>query len=73
MAIAEEHIPIAQENMARKAVQMMAQQGISPDMMGEPQPSATEQLYGQETPAPGTPEGTASRSQQLTPQVAPQL
>jgi hypothetical protein len=76
MAIAEAHIPIAQENMARKAVQMMAQQGVSPDMMGQPQPSATDQLYGPEaqnasTPAPNTPGGTMSQSQQLTPDIAP--
>jgi hypothetical protein len=69
MAIAEEHIPIAQENMARKAVQMMAQQGMMPGP--EAQPTATEQLYGE--PAPGTPEGTASQSQQMTPELAAQV
>ena len=74
MTIAEEHIPIAQENMARKAVQMMAQQG----MMPQP-PTATEQLYGspqqpQSTQtAPNTPGGTQSRSAQLTPNVVPQV
>jgi hypothetical protein len=66
MSIAEEHIPIAQENMARKAVQMMAQQGVGPDQMAQP---ATEQLYGE--PASGTPAGTASMSQQLTPEITP--
>lgn len=73
MAIVEEHIPIAQENMARKAVQMMAQAGV---MLGQPAEEpipATEQLYGQEQPAPGTPAGTASQSQQLSPEMAPQI
>jgi hypothetical protein len=69
-AYAEQHIEIAQENMARKAVQMMAQRGISPDMMSQ-QPTATEQLYSDATDsvAPNTPEGTQSQSQQLTPNL----
>jgi hypothetical protein len=46
MAFAQARIPIAQENMASKAVQMMAQKGISPAMIGTPQPSAVDQLYG---------------------------
>jgi CheY-like chemotaxis protein len=74
MSIAEEHIPIAQENMARKAVQMMAQQGVGPDQMGTPPASATEQLYGApdgSQPAPNTLGGTQSQSQQLTPEMAP--
>jgi len=73
MQIAEEHLPIAEENMARKAVQMMAQQGTMPGPEALPAPS--EQLYGSpdatgatET-APNTPAGTQSQSQQLTPQV----
>lgn len=46
MAIAEAHIPIAQENAARKAIQMMAQQGM---MLGQEQSvPATEQLYNAE-------------------------
>jgi len=81
MAIAEEHIPIAQENMARKAVQMMAQQGVSPEQMAGPQVPPTEQLYGQggsEVPqeaqnapesAPNTEAGTMSQSQQLSPDM----
>jgi hypothetical protein len=73
-AYAEAHIPIAQENMARKAVQMMAQKGIPPTAMGTPQPSAVEQLYGSpgaSQPAPNTPAGTMSQSQQLSPEIAP--
>jgi hypothetical protein len=74
MKIAEEHIPIAQENMARKAVQMMAQQGMMPGSV-----PATEQLYGQpQQPqatesAPNTFGGTQSQSAQLSPNVAPQV
>jgi hypothetical protein len=72
MAFAQAHIQIAQENMARKAVQMMAQQGIAPQ-----QPTATEQMYGdaqnEAQPAANTPEGTMSQSQQLTPNLAPTL
>lgn len=73
MAIAEEHIPIAQENMARKAVQMMAQQGVGPEQMVQP---PTEQLYASPdaqndaVPAPNTPQGTQSQSAQLTPDLA---
>ena len=60
MAIAEEHIPIAQENMARKAVQMMAQQGAMP-----PPTPPTQQLAEME-PAMNTPSGTQSMSQQAS-------
>ena len=73
MDAAEAHLPIAAENMARKAVQMMAQQGMMPGQ--EAQPSPSEQLYGQPdaqnatVPAPNTPQGTQSQSQQFTPQV----
>ena len=68
MQIAEEHLPITEENMARKAVQMMAQQGAMPGPEAQPLPS--EQLYGpQSETAPNTPAGTQSQSQQLTPQV----
>lgn len=71
MEIVEAHVPIAQENAARKAVQMMAQQGVAPDQMAQP---ATQQLYGAETasqPAPNTPGGTLSQSAQLVPNIAP--
>ncbi|MEW6126737.1 MAG: hypothetical protein AB1757_06840 [Acidobacteriota bacterium] len=74
MEIVEVHLPIAQENAARKAVQMMAQRGAMPQP-----PSATEQLYGspdaEDAPqsAPNTPGGTLSRSQQLSPEIAPQV
>ncbi len=63
MALAEAHLPIATENMARKAVQMRSQAG-----MGMPeQPPATEQLYGEQfAPAANTPGGTASQSQEMT-------
>jgi len=67
-AYAESYIPIAQENAARKAVQIMAQQGMSP--METPQPTATEQHYGTENnteTAPNTLGGTASQSQEITP------
>jgi len=65
MAIAEEHIPIAQENAARKATMVMAQKG---KLQPAPQPSATEQLYGQPTdqPVPNTAGGTQSASQEMT-------
>ncbi len=56
--------------MARKAVQMQAQQGQMPQP-----PSATEQLYGSpgatET-APNTPGGTQSRSAEMT-NLAPRV
>jgi hypothetical protein len=69
MALAEQHLPIATENMARKAVQMAAQAGMP---IGQPQ-SATEQLYGQpDQPAPNTPGGTQSRSQGMT-NLAPRV
>ncbi len=74
-AYAEAHIPIAQENMARKAVQMMAQQGIPPEQMGQ---APTEQLAQMDAQpqtdllqAPNTLGGTMSQSQQLTPDIAP--
>jgi hypothetical protein len=73
MRIAEEHLPIVQENMARKAVAMQAQQG----MMPQP-PSATEQLYGSPEAAgatettPNTPGGTQSRSAEIT-NLAPRV
>jgi hypothetical protein len=63
MALAEAHIPIAQENMARKAVQMRAAAGLPPKppaTPGSPLPTA------EGTPAPGTAAGTASMSQQVT-------
>lgn len=66
MALAEVHLPIAAENMARKAVQMQAQRG-----MMAPPPTATEQLYG-EQPAANTPGGTQSQSQQAT-NLAPRV
>jgi hypothetical protein len=63
MALAEAHLPIAQENMARKAVQVMAQRG----QMAQPaQPSPTEQLYGQQEATPNTAGGTVARSQEVT-------
>jgi|SRR5581483_9314295 len=76
IAYAQAHLPIAQENMARKAVQVMAQKGIPPTRLGGSQPSAVEQLYGGQNatePAPNTPEGTQSQSQQLTPELAPNV
>ncbi len=71
MMIVEEHIPIAQENMARKAVQMMAQQGTMPGQLQQPPLPPTEQLAQMDQPAPNTPQGTQSQSQQLTPELAP--
>lgn len=59
MAIAEEHLPIAQENAARKAVQIQASKGM---MQQAPQPSPTEQLYGQ----PDAAGATQSQSQDMT-------
>jgi hypothetical protein len=59
--------------MARKAVQMTAQQGAMPGPQTGPSPS--EQLYGPPdaqsatVPAPNTPEGTQSQSQQFAPQA----
>jgi len=70
MEIAEAHLPVAAENMARKAVQMMAQQGVGPEQMSS---SPSEQLYGSPEaqngtqPAPNTPQGTQSRSAQFAP------
>lgn len=66
MALAEAHLPVSQENMARKAVAVMAQRGQA--LPSTPQPSATEQLYGggQDQPAPNTPGGTAAQSEQVT-------
>jgi hypothetical protein len=60
MQLAEMHMPMAEENMARKAIQMQASRG-----MLQPPMSATEQLYGQE-PAANTPGGTQSMSQGMT-------
>lgn len=63
MALAEEHIPIAQENMARKAVKVRASQGLTPN--GQPaggQPG----MPVPESPAAGTAAGTASMSQDIT-------
>lgn len=66
MQIAQEHIPIAQENMARKAVQMMAQAGTMPQAESKP---PTEQLAEME-PAPNTPSGTQSMSQKASNQLS---
>jgi hypothetical protein len=74
MQIVEAHIPIAQENAARKAVQMAAQQGIPPDQLASPQMNPSEMLLQSQNAAqiaPNTPGGTMSRSQELTPQIAP--
>lgn len=83
IAIAQEHIPIAQENMARQAVAVNAQQGVAPDQMGSngsQAPSATEQYANSPIDAqnasesdPNTPSGTMSQSQQLTPEIAPSV
>lgn len=69
IAYAEAHISIAQENMARKAVQMMAQKGIPPTELNAKQPLNS----GTSAPAPSTPGGTASQSQELTPELAPNV
>ena len=60
MQIVAVHTQIAAENAARKAVQVRAQQGLPP----APQPGEQGMPTGQ--PAPGTPGGTASQSQQLS-------
>jgi hypothetical protein len=64
MEIVAVHTQIAAENAARKAVKMRAQMGMGPVPMpgepGPPQPSILDQ------PAPATPGGAASQSQQLT-------
>lgn len=67
--LAQAHLPIAQENMARKAVQVNAQQGVSPMQM---QQNQQQQQFQQQQAAPMTPEGTQSQSQQLT-QMAPSI
>jgi hypothetical protein len=67
MQIVEVHIPIAEENMARKAVAMMAQRGTMPGP--EAQAAPTEELATMDQPAPGTPSGTASISQQISNQL----
>src|SRR5207245_1641426 len=67
MKLAQEHMPIAAENAARKAVQVRAQQGqppVPPGAPGAPQPGVPQP--GQDQPAPGTPGGTASQSQHIT-------
>jgi hypothetical protein len=69
VALAEYHLPIAEENMARKAVHLMAQRG---QMQPAPQPTATEQLYGQGQPAANTPGGTVAQSQEVT-NTAPRI
>jgi hypothetical protein len=66
MQMAQEHMPIAQENALRKATQIRAQMGMSsqpqPGQPGAPT-SPVDQLMG----SPGaTPGGTASQSQQVT-------
>ena len=64
IAYAEAHLPIAAENMARKAVQINAQRGMAPTQT--PQPPATEQLYGEPQPVSNS---AAAGSQELTPSV----
>jgi hypothetical protein len=65
MAIAEEHLPIAEENMARKAVQVNASRGLPPG--GAPQQPPSAQLAEMEgTPAAATPAATASMSQDIS-------
>jgi len=63
MALAQKHMPIAQENAARKAILMRAQKG-----MGMPPPSSPfdNGQMPQGTPAANTPAGTASQSQQIS-------
>lgn len=70
MDAAEAHLPIAAENMARRAVQMMAQ-GI---MQARDQLSSVDQPYGPHAQnatetAPNTRQGTQSQSAQFTPQM----
>jgi hypothetical protein len=60
IAYAEAHLPIAAENMARKAVQMRAQQGLPPS--SQPAPTPSEQLMQQEQPMSN---GAAAQSQSL--------
>ncbi len=67
---AEQHLPIAAENMARKAVAVQASRGIAPSAMATPQPSPSEQLMQMDQPA-NTPGGTQSTSQDMT-NMAPQ-
>lgn len=69
IAYAQAHIPIAQQNMARKAVEVAAMKGIPPTQLGK---SPLGQPAGQpmESPAPQTPGGTMSQSQQLSPDMA---
>lgn len=68
MSYAEAHIGIAAQNAARKAVQMRSMMGLPPNPT---QPGAP--VPGQPASAPNTPGGTASQSQQVSPQVTPQL
>lgn len=63
MAYAMAHKQIIAENMARKGMFMRAQQGVP---MGAP----TAPMGQVGTPAPGTPGGTASMSQQVSPAIA---
>lgn len=82
-AYAEAHIPIAQENMARKAVQMMATQGVSPDSMATPPSTQLAQMNNAapgaapvpsantSAPVPNTMAGTASQSASVAPSIAP--
>jgi len=65
MAIVEEHLPIAAENMARKAVKQRAHSGLQPN--GQPAMPAMPAAPGampETPPAFGTTEGTSSLSQQ---------
>jgi hypothetical protein len=67
IGIAEAHLPIAQENMARKAVQMMSQQGAMP--AAQPAPP-TQQLAEMDAPTnPQNPGETQSMSQTITNQL----
>lgn len=67
MKIAEVHMPIAQENAARKAMAVRAQRGM-PAMPQPGQPGAPTSPVDQvmNEPAPATPGGTQSQSQQAT-------
>lgn len=65
MALAEAHIPIAEENMARKAVQIRSQQGLPPSPL-RPPPGPGDPLPPELAPPAGTPGATASMSQDVS-------
>jgi hypothetical protein len=66
MALVEAHLPIAQENMARKAVQMRAQAGVPP-IPGQQAPGSLGPApMPASSPVPGTAGATASMSQDVS-------